>query len=89
LKKACEGILPHDVIYRKKVGFAAPTSRWFKKGAYFKPYFQDLLEKKRQSAGAHLNIDGINKLFEQNLEANQELSMQLWVLQNVLATDVL
>src|SRR5207249_2432029 len=24
LKKACEGILPDDIIYRKKVGFGAP-----------------------------------------------------------------
>ena len=35
LKKACEGILPHDVIYRKKMGFAAPASRWFKQGDLF------------------------------------------------------
>jgi asparagine synthase (glutamine-hydrolysing) len=89
LKKACEGILPHDVIYRKKVGFAAPTSRWFKKGTYFKPYFQDLLEKKKHSVGAYLDVGAIAQLFDKNLDESQEYSMQLWVLQNVLATDVL
>jgi len=28
LKKACEGILPKEIIYRKKVGFAAPIVQW-------------------------------------------------------------
>ncbi len=31
LKKAVETLLPHDIIYRKKQGFAAPVSEWFRK----------------------------------------------------------
>jgi len=34
LKKACEGIIPHEIIYRKKVGFAAPIVRWLKQDSY-------------------------------------------------------
>lgn len=30
LKKAVEDILPHDIIYRKKMGFAAPVDNWFR-----------------------------------------------------------
>ena len=30
LKKAAEGILPHEYIYRKKMGFAAPVNEWLK-----------------------------------------------------------
>jgi asparagine synthase (glutamine-hydrolysing) len=30
LKKAVEPILPHDIIYRKKQGFAAPVKEWLK-----------------------------------------------------------
>jgi asparagine synthase (glutamine-hydrolysing) len=30
LKKAVEGILPEDIIYRKKMGFAAPVHDWFR-----------------------------------------------------------
>ena len=29
LKKACEDLLPKDIIYRKKMGFSAPITRWF------------------------------------------------------------
>ena len=31
LKKAVERVLPRDVIYRKKQGFAAPVGEWFRK----------------------------------------------------------
>ena len=30
LKKASEGILPNEHIYRKKMGFAAPVNEWLK-----------------------------------------------------------
>jgi len=30
LKKAVEGILPKNIIYRKKMGFAAPVDNWFR-----------------------------------------------------------
>ena len=34
LKKACDGIIPDEIIYRKKVGFAAPITRWYKTNSY-------------------------------------------------------
>src|SRR5690606_1938409 len=30
LKKALEPDLPHDILYRKKMGFAVPLVRWFR-----------------------------------------------------------
>ncbi len=86
LKKACEGILPHDVIYRKKMGFAAPTQRWYKSGAYFKPYFQELLAKRGQS---HINVAHVQELFLKNQNPEYDYSLYLWVLNNVMATDIL
>ncbi len=88
LKKACEGILPHDVIYRTKMGFAAPTKRWFKQGAYFRSYFGDLLATKKESLQQFMRVDEIEQLFLKT-QADQDSSLYLWVLQNVLATDVL
>lgn len=84
LKKACEGILPHDVIYRPKMGFAAPTKRWFKSGTYFKPYFEQLASKKC----SHFNGAFINDLYEKNMNPEQDYSLYLWLLQNVMATDM-
>jgi asparagine synthase (glutamine-hydrolysing) len=30
LKKAMEPHLPHDILYRRKMGFAVPLARWFR-----------------------------------------------------------
>lgn len=89
LKKACEGILPEDVIYRKKIGFAAPTTRWFKQGAYFKIYFADLLHQKRQTLESIFDKKEIEKMMQATQSPNYDYATQLWVLQNVLATQVL
>lgn len=87
LKKSAEGILPHDIIYRKKMGFAAPTKRWFKQGAYFKPYFMDLLKTNRIALSEHFDVAVIEKLFVDNQVKNKDYSVQLWTLQNVMALD--
>ncbi len=39
LKKAAEGILSDDIIYRTKVGFGAPTAHWLERGRFFPAYF--------------------------------------------------
>lgn len=39
LKKACEGIIPNEIIYRKKIGFATPIVRWCNYGKYFQKNF--------------------------------------------------
>jgi len=84
LKKACEGILPYDVIYRKKMGFAAPTSRWFKKGTYFKTYLQDMLHSKNNDWDQYLNVQAIRNLLDQNQKDGIEFSHLLWAVQNVM-----
>ena len=88
LKKAAEGILPYDVIYRKKMGFAAPISRWFKSGNYFKDYFENMIEKKKDSLEEVFSKNGINTLIQDNKNIKQDRSLQLWVLQNVIANKV-
>lgn len=88
LKKACEGILPHDIIYRKKIGFAAPTMRWFKQGNYFKPYFLDLVHSKNRQWDNYINTDAVKKLYHRNQHENIEYSVQLWTLQNLLAINL-
>ncbi len=89
LKKIAEKMLPEEVVYRKKVGFAAPTMRWFKHGTYFKPYFNDLMQTKRKDWGAYINFDEVNRLFIKNQESSSEYSVQLWALQNVLACTII
>ena len=88
LKKACEGILPHDVIYRKKVGFAAPITRWFKEGNYFRPYFKELMNRKRSSNNL-LNQQEIQIMLARTEAGQVDHAVHLWVLQNVLAHELI
>lgn len=84
LKKAAEGILPHDTIYRKKMGFAAPTQRWFKEGTYFKEYFIDKLHEKNNPWKDYLDFKKINDILVAHQKAEGNNSLQLWVIQNLM-----
>lgn len=88
LKKAAEGILPNDIIYRKKMGFAAPTKRWFKHGRYFKPYWHDLVASKRSQWKDYVDMNYVDRLYAMNQKAGHDYSVQLWALQNVFALEV-
>lgn len=88
LKRACEGILPRDIIYRKKMGFAAPTTRWFKEGTYFKTHLLDMLATQHSIWRDYLDYNAIAHMLEVNLAGNVDYSYHLWALQNVLACDV-
>jgi asparagine synthase (glutamine-hydrolysing) len=85
LKKAAEGILPDDIIYRKKMGFAAPTTRWYKNNGLFKSYLLDLLESKNQWWQEFININNVKKMANNNTVTNQDYSLQLWTLQNLIS----
>jgi len=87
LKKACEGILPHDVIYRKKMGFAAPTTRWFKTGSYFKDYLSQLLVSKRSEWEPFLNIDALQDMVKKNSIGSYDYAYHLWAVQNLMGFD--
>ncbi len=86
LKKVCEDILPKDVIYRKKVGFAAPAAKWLREGEFFKPYFEKQLQSKRWDK--FLNYSHIQKMYGQHLNQSMDLSPQLWVLNNLFTTKI-
>lgn len=47
LKKAVEGLIPHNIIYRQKQGFGVPVYDWFKKefGSYVRHELLDFINK--------------------------------------------
>lgn len=59
LKKAVEGILPNDIIYRKKQGFAAPIDIWTRNSWY--DFTEDLLLNSKFA-----KLDILNKSFIKN-----------------------
>ncbi len=77
LKKVAEEFLPHEIVYRPKIGFAAPTYRWIEQGNYFKTYFQQLersTAQERSLFGAITTHDNKNVMHR---------AVQNWTLQQM------
>lgn len=85
LKKACEDLLPHDVIYRKKIGFGAPTSLWFKRNSYFKHAYLSLVQRQASNVRVpFFNIPQLYNLLSEHQKLDHERSVQLWTIHNVI-----
>ena len=77
-KKSLEKVLPHDVLYRKKMGFAVPIAQWLR---------GPLRTKVRESLlGAELRGTGIfdgkwlESLVDQHQNGTRDHSAALWAL---------
>jgi asparagine synthase (glutamine-hydrolysing) len=82
LKKVAEEFLPKDIVYRPKVGFAAPTHRWIENGAFFKPYFENLARDVDSITGQHGWLGAVSA--EDNKNAMHR-AVQNWTLQQMWA----
>lgn len=60
LKKAMEGVLPNEIIYRPKTGFGAPLRRWI--GNDLKPMIEDYLSEKNIKDRGIFNSKMVRKL---------------------------
>lgn len=81
LKKAVEGLLPDEIIYRKKMGFGAPINEWFMKemGDYYTKVLLDSGIRKR----GFFNYDYVRELIERQQSGKQNVSFPLWCLFNL------
>jgi asparagine synthase (glutamine-hydrolysing) len=84
LKKAVEDLLPHEIVYRKKMGFPTPMRQWLMTPEA-KPLF-DAVRDRKGFLAQYVDIDQMEPLFARHL-ANQEdatdriwrlLGLQLW-----------
>jgi asparagine synthase (glutamine-hydrolysing) len=76
-KEAMRGILPDDIIHRRKQGFAVPLGRWFrgKLGAFV----HDLLLTKRSRERGIFDPTAVATLVRRH-EAGRPLDLQIWTL---------
>ena len=78
LKKSMEPYLPMDVMYRPKMGFSVPLSRWFR-GPLRGRVREALLEGAIAESG-WFNRDVIRMLIEQHETGSRDHSTPLWTL---------
>jgi asparagine synthase (glutamine-hydrolysing) len=80
LKKAAEGILPNEHIYRQKQGFAAPVAEWLKNE--WKPLFSEYASKSA-IAKSMLDAGYIKQLQTEHEQGKRKNGQQLWSLLNL------
>jgi asparagine synthase (glutamine-hydrolysing) len=81
LKSAVEDLLPHSIIYRRKMGFPTPWSRWLE-GEQLQELENLLLEPR----SIHRNLfqpEGVRRIFAEHSKRARDNSNRIWRLLNL------
>jgi asparagine synthase (glutamine-hydrolysing) len=76
LKRSQEGSLPHEVLYRPKMGFAVPLARWFR-GPLRERVREAVLGEALADTG-YFNRAALQRLLEQHQSGVRDHSAALW-----------
>jgi len=79
-KKSMLGLLPKNIVYRKKHGFSFPIKNWLRNE--LKEYMIDLLHNS-EIIKENFDIYHLEKLIEQHVRGVQNHSHRLWALMNL------
>jgi asparagine synthase (glutamine-hydrolysing) len=81
LKKAMEGILPPDIIHRKKQGFAAPINEWLRNE--WSGFADDRLLNSYFVREGYFERDAVQGLISHHKQGSKSAGLNLWTLLNV------
>ncbi|HPF59439.1 MAG TPA: amidotransferase 1, exosortase A system-associated [Candidatus Competibacteraceae bacterium] len=76
LKKSMEPHLPHEIMYRPKMGFAVPLIRWFR--GPLKQRVRDSLTGERLLGTGLFNADYLRHLVEAHESGRRDYSAPIW-----------
>ncbi len=77
-KKALEGSVPNDILYREKMGFAVPLAAWFR-GPLRETVHERLLGDSMRECGI-FDIDFIERILQQHTAGVRDFSPPIWAL---------
>lgn len=81
LKKAYEGTVPDEILYRRKMGFPVPLNEWF--GGEFHDYARDILLSTKSRNRGIIDADGVSSWLEhEDLAVDHSHAMKIWMLVN-------
>jgi asparagine synthase (glutamine-hydrolysing) len=83
LKKTVEGVIPHDIIYRKKMGFGAPMAHWMR--GEFGGEIERVLMNTPLFRSMPFNREYIRRLIADHREGRAANELYLWILYNLAA----
>jgi asparagine synthase (glutamine-hydrolysing) len=78
LKRALEGVLPHDVIWRKKAGFGAPIRSWLR--GPLRPLIEDLLSEETIKRRGIFRPKEVKRVIDANFSGREDNNLQVFQL---------
>jgi len=81
LKKAVEDLLPHSILYRQKLGFPTPWSRWLAGPRL--DWIRNLLLEPRSTERELFQRSAVEKLFEEHRSGYRDHYDRIWRLLNL------
>ena len=82
LKSALKGLLPNEILEKKKVGLEMPYSQWMV--AELRHIVEDTLSESSLHASGLFNPRGVRRLWEEHLEKRFDHGRPLWGLLNYM-----
>jgi len=82
LKKAVEGIVPNNIIYRKKQGFAAPVSEWLRNE--WSSYAENTILESTLVKQGILQYGFIKQIIESHRQRKIDAGQNIWNLLNLV-----
>lgn len=78
LKKAVEGIIPPELIWRKKQGFATSMSEWLRPSSPLSSLLLDRIRHSKLRARGILNYDYVERLIRAHQHQGVEHNFRIW-----------
>jgi asparagine synthase (glutamine-hydrolysing) len=78
LKRALEGILPNDVVWRKKAGFGAPIRSWLR--GPLRPLISDLLSEETVRRRGLFRPEEVKRVVDANFSGREDFNLQVFQL---------
>ena len=78
LKKAYEGTLPHEILYRAKRGFTVPLTVWFRNE--LNPMVRETLSRSRIEKLGLFNWQYVQRIVDEHTSAKENHHSRIWAL---------
>ena len=78
LKRSVKGIVPREIVHRKKHGFGVPIGRWFRDD--LRPLVRDTVLSRRAAERGYFRPDVLRRVVEEHETGRRDHGHRLWTL---------
>ncbi|HLA95342.1 MAG TPA: asparagine synthase (glutamine-hydrolyzing), partial [Pyrinomonadaceae bacterium] len=78
LKKVAARLVPHEAVYRRKMGFGVPVGKWFR--GEMKDFVRDVLLSQKAMERGIVKPEMLKKYVDEHTNAERDHAFQVWAL---------